>query len=200
MKLIDLTGKTFGRLRVIKRVIKENGSPEKVYWGCICKCGVTTVTTSGALRGGYTKSCGCLNKEKAKQINKSHGMRRSSEYAAWCDMKTRCYNKNFKDYDYYGGRGIVVCDRWIKSFEAFISDMGIKPYPSFSLDRINPNGNYEPNNCRWISHKDQCRNRRNNFIIKFKNKTITKRHVTHDTIDTKQRSGQGASVGGHRSG
>jgi len=181
MKFIDLAGLVFGRLRVMKRVYREDISPKKVYWGCICKCGNTVTVTTGALRSGLTRSCGCLKNENASTINFKHGGRGTEEYHAWCDMKTRCLNPNFKDYKYYGGRGIKICEKWIDSFENFINDMGLKPGHNYSLDRKDTNKDYEPENCKWSTYKEQCRNRRNNLLIDFNGKTITLAELSEKT-------------------
>jgi len=96
------------------------------------------------------------------------------EYRCWSHIKSRCYNKNVNEYKLYGGRGIVVCDKWLYSFENFLSDMGLRPSKYHSIERINVNGNYEPSNCRWATQKEQQRNRRNNTTLSLngENKTI----------------------------
>lgn len=145
-------GKKYGRLKVIEILI-----PRKAV--CECDCGNTTIVFRSNLTRGNTASCGCLWTEKVAK-GKKHGLSDSVEYHSWSGMKKRCYNKNSHNYHWYGGRGIKVCDRWMDSFENFIKDMGRKQTEDHSLDRINPNGNYEPDNCRWASHKEQCNNRR----------------------------------------
>lgn len=100
----------------------------------------------------------------------SHGKCHSPEYAAWTNMKTRCYNNNFKDWNYYGGRGIVVCERWKDSFTNFLLDMGNRPSGKYSLDRIDSDRDYEPNNCRWADAVTQALNRKKDFKISVDNK------------------------------
>ena len=95
---------------------------------------------------------------KLKKDRENHGMCETSEYGAWCNIKNRCYNKKNKKYEYYGGRGISVCDRWLNSFTAFFEDMGPKPFPEAQIDRIDNDGNYEPGNCRWATHTENIRN------------------------------------------
>ena len=102
-----------------------------------------------------------------------HGMSDSSEYRSWFHMKNRCFNTNNKDYSRYGGRGISVCDRWKNSFQNFFADMGLKPSPKHSIDRIDNNGDYFAENCKWSTHKEQVNNRNSNRLITIKNETLT---------------------------
>lgn len=160
----DLTGKKFGRLTVISEIAKRSIN-RAVYWNCVCDCGSKVKTTGNALKSGHTKSCGCLYDP---EMNTKHGYNRrgqtKSEYRIWCNMKYRCQVKTYKEFYLYGGRGIKVCKRWL-SFENFISDMGDRPSDKYSLDRINTNGNYEPENCRWATSSEQNHNRRSNRWI-----------------------------------
>lgn len=112
-----------------------------------------------AIKSGDSKSCGCWQKEVTSEINRTHGMSRTTEYSTWVGMLQRCTNPKAPEYPRYGGRGIVVCDRWLNSFETFLEDMGAKPEGS-SLDRIDNDGNYSPENCRWTSPTVQLHNRR----------------------------------------
>ena len=100
-------------------------------------------------------------------IKHKHNMTESPEYIAWEHIKTRCYNKNVKDYKNYGDRGITVCERWLNSFPNFLEDMGLRPSDKHSIDRIDNNGNYTPENCKWSTKKEQCNNKRNNHILEF---------------------------------
>lgn len=177
-KLIDLTGKQFGRLTVIKR----NGtyiSPKKTSrsprWLCICDCGREVNITGRDLKRGSTKSCGCLKAEIVKIASKTHGLEGTRIYQVWRAMKERCYLPTDKRYKNYGGRGIKVCDEWKDNFQAFYDWAITNGYkeellPSgrnkWSIDRIDSDGNYEPSNCRWISLSE---NTKKSFLDRRKN-------------------------------
>jgi hypothetical protein len=174
-KLIDITGKRFGRLVVLHRVPSHNA---KSMWLCRCDCGNQKVILSGSLISGNTTTCGCLKKEVAANLKYKHGQAAlstiTSEYRIWIAMKTRCYNPKHRHYKYYGGRGIKVCDRWLASFENFFADMGKRPSNKHSIDRYpNTDGNYEPGNCRWATVEEQGRNRTSNRKIVYRSQEMT---------------------------
>lgn len=141
----------------------------RVYeWRCVCG-NVIHRTRSNYGRTNQTASCGCMTGALVSKANKVHGASLRGTpafrlFVCWQSMIWRCYNKNRRDYAYYGGRGVVVCERWRNSFQAFALDMGDKP-EGMSIDRIDCNGNYEPGNCRWATNKQQSNNKRNNRVI-----------------------------------
>ena len=166
---LDLLGQSFGRLTVISR--DGSNSTGQATWLCRCSCGGTRVARGDNLRRGRSTSCGCLTSEKVRaacgnncppfSLRHGHksGGRPSSEYATWNSMRQRCSNPKVRNYANYGGRGITVHPRW-DSFENFLADMGKKPAAGMSLDRINNELGYFPENCRWTTHSEQNRNRR----------------------------------------
>ncbi len=177
-KLIDLTGRKFGRLTVIERAgtyISPCGSKTPT-WLCKCDCGNMSTVLPHQLKSGKTRSCGCLHNELLSHKMKTHGMRNTKLYNKWYDMKRRCYNKKNKHYADYGGRGITVATHWKDDFLAFYADVSKLPHfgeKGYSLDRIDNNGNYQLNNIRWATIKEQANNKRNNHLITYNGETHT---------------------------
>jgi hypothetical protein len=170
MKKLDITGMRYGKLLAIKQNgYDQSPSRKHVKWDCICDCGKSVNVRLNSLRSGNIKSCGCLFK---LGNNKTHGMSKTTEYLTWLNIKSRCNNPKNKDYHIYGERGIKLCKEWQNSFETFLKDMGKKPSIEHSIDRIDNNGNYEKNNCRWANNYTQSRNKRNNVFYTYNGKKM----------------------------
>lgn len=169
-RFIDLTNKKIGRWTVIERV--ENHKSGKSQFLCKCDCGTIKIIRSDILRNETTHSCGCFRREKARCQEAKHGMTNTPLYRRWRNMYGRCYNPNNRRYKNYGGRGIKICDEWLDKEKGFINfynwaiNNGYKQ--ELTIDRIDVHGDYEPNNCRWVTNLEQQRNRTNNTFITYK--------------------------------
>lgn len=174
-KILISSGTKFGRLTVVGPAEKDEWGA--VRWTCRCECGTPVVVKGTGLRRGNPKSCGCLNQDVTMGRSIRHGETRrgarSPEWSAWSSMIYRCHYPLNRSYPNYGGRGIVVCDRWRELFENFLEDMGRRPSPHHSLDRIDNDGPYSPENCRWSDNKAQHRNKRINTILEYAGKRMT---------------------------
>jgi len=159
----DLSGQKFGKLTAIKRVGKDRHG--NILWHCLCDCGNTSTVRTNSLKSGRIKTCGCFNIGRT-----THGLSRMPINYVWQAMIQRCYNINNPVYKNYGGRGIKVCYRWRNSFEAFFDDMG-HPEKGMSIDRIDNDKGYSPDNCKWSTAKEQCNNTRKNRRITYNGMT-----------------------------
>jgi len=164
-----MTGQRFGRLTVMKR-LPNLPNARVTNWECLCDCGGSTNTQRPNLISGHTKSCGCIALEliKNNKYGVTHNQSRTRLYSIWQSMKQRCYDENVQEYHYYGGRGITICDEWLKGFKGFYKWSTENGYTkNLTIDRINNYKGYSPNNCRWLTIKEQNRNKRENRIVEI---------------------------------
>ena len=183
-QIVDLSGQKYGRLTVLRQ------GPDKwlpcgkrvITWDCLCDCGNRTTVASAHLRSGHTISCGCAHREQLdrfKNINLSHGRTRGKNpdkaYSTWLYIKSRCYNSHNAVYKWYGKKGIKLCEEWEKDPEAFcryVETLERYHEPGTSIDRIDYQKGYEPGNIRWVSIKEQQRNKKNNYLISYNGETL----------------------------
>jgi len=168
-KPIDMTGQRYGRLSVIE--MAGHNKHRQRLWRCVCDCGETTEVLGFLLRQEQTQSCGCLQREAIGNVNKKHGKSKSQIWSIHRSMMDRCYLRTSSAFKNYGGRGIAVCKRW-HDFENFYADMGDKP-KGMTLERVDNDGSYTPDNVRWASYKDQANNRRCNVVLEFQGRKQT---------------------------
>lgn len=172
----DATGKTFGRLLVLRQGASDPLG--QATWECLCKCGATTTVRGASLRAGRTISCGCAKIDARERTFLKHGMARhgtlrAREYNIWKEIKRRCYNVKCKNFKNYGARGIIMCERWLSSFENFYADMGSCPPGRSSIDRKEVDGHYHPENCKWSYPKEQMNNTRRSRRITIGSENMT---------------------------
>lgn len=166
---IDYTGQTIGQFTIIKFVGRDKY--KSALWECQCSCGTIKIIRVSSLKSGAIKSCGCFKKSHLISISTNHNQGKHPLYSTYAQMIHRCTNPNSKNYHRYGGRGIKVCKEWLGNPEQFFKDMGPKPTPKHSIDRINNDGDYSPDNCRWATNKEQSNNQSTNHLITFNGET-----------------------------
>lgn len=177
VNLLSVPPKRFGRLIVIEYAgQKMSGGKNRQMWKCKCDCGNYKITSYDSLRDSQTISCGCYNIENCLLTRErvvTHAKTGSPEHNTWKSMKQRCYNPKCSEYHYYGGRGIKICERWLNDTKLFYEDMGPRPSATHSIDRIDVNGDYCPENCRWASVDEQANNKRNTIMLTINKETKT---------------------------
>ena len=165
----NLTGQRFGRLTVVEYA---GNAGKNQQWKCECDCGSVLTARGPRLKSGRTKSCGCLQRDGARSLMRTHGMRYTPEYAIWRGIKKRCHNPLAADFSRYGGRGVTVCQEWQSSFAAFFAHVGSRPSPSHQIDRIDNERGYEPGNVRWATPSENQRNTRANRLVAVDGETL----------------------------
>lgn len=171
---INLIGQKFNRLKVLERIGNK--------WKCECDCGKITFVITNKLKSGHTKSCGCYKIDKIKEKITTHGLTKTRIYKCYHDMKARCYKESKADYKWYGAKGVKVCEEWLSDFMIFHNWAMDNDYKDdLTLDRIKPDGNYEPNNCQWITISEQQSKRRDCNFIEFNGKTYSMRQLSELT-------------------
>lgn len=188
----DLAGQKFGKLVAIERFAKQGQS----WWTCKCDCGNIKNVRASCLVSGATKSCGCYQRECTSKANRKHGENGTRLYKIWKHMKGRCLCKSDKDYSLYGGRGISICESWKESYENFRNWAIQSGYSEkLTLDRVDVDGDYSPENCRWATVKEQANNKRTNIYVTLGNETHTLsewgeiKGISYATIDKRRRYG-----------
>lgn len=162
----------YGRLTTKSEYSKKEGGKTRRIVKCICDCGSELEVCIYNLKSGNTKSCGCYRKEITSKNKTTHGMSGTNIYDVWCKMIDRCHNENNKDYKFYGKKGIIVCTSWREDFGSFYNEMGEPPSKKHSLERIDSTKNYDFENCKWATKKQQARNQSNNKKVTYKGEVM----------------------------
>lgn len=173
-EFMDLTDRKFNMLTVKERM--SNSKQGRARWKCLCDCGNYCIVESSKLLNETTKSCGCYRKLRIGNESRKHGRARTKIYETWCHIKQRCFDKNDPRYDDWGGRGITICNEWKENFQSFYDYVSELPHfgeKGYSIDRIDNDGNYEPENVRWVTRIVQNNNTRRNHYLTYNGKTQT---------------------------
>lgn len=180
-KIKNLINQKFGRLTVIE--FAGFGSSHKTQWKCKCDCGKEVIVKSNSLITGHTKSCGCLETEVKREINKTHGLRYDPLYRTWLNMRDRCNNPNNSHYIYYGKKGVKVCNLWnnFKEFHTWAYSNGYIPNSNLSIERVDNSKGYCPENCKWIKISEQSKNKTSNYQIEYDGKLRTVAEISEIT-------------------
>lgn len=189
--IVNARGRYYGRLYVIKDAGRDRSGQAR--WLCLCECGRITATSGGNLRRGRQLSCGCLRDERASVRSRTHGETGTPTYRSWAAMLRRCRNPKCAAFKDYGGRGIAACDRWT-SYENFLSDMGVRPAGT-TLDRVDVNGDYCPENCRWATSDEQACNRRTTRRIEHDGRSMTISQWSRETGISRETIGRRIAAG-----
>lgn len=198
MKRIDITSRKFGKLTAVEfsHASRESSGARREHWICRCDCGNQTVVAKKNLLNGNTQSCGCSRVITNKERLTKHGGRDTKLYAVWSSMVARCYNENDASYAYYGGNGIIVCEQWRHDFESFRNWALSAGYEEgLTIDRIDVNGQYSPDNCRWADMVAQANNRSNTIYIEYNGERHTCAecarllNMSYDTINNRYHAG-----------
>lgn len=169
---LDLTGRKFGRWKVLN--FSHMNRHKNTCWLCECECGKRNTVIGTSLTRGHSKSCGCFFRDEVKRRNTTHALSNTNLHGTWNHMRDRCCNPKHAQYKYYGGRGITVCDEWRKDFLSFYNWAMANGYgEGLTIDRIDNDGNYEPNNCRWATRKEQMNNTSRNIIVFYNAEEMT---------------------------
>ncbi len=193
MRRLNVLGHVYGRLTIVGDA--PSRGDKRRYVRCLCSCGNEKIADLQNLRAGWTSSCGCWHDESPALLFRTHGRSKTPEYGIWSQMKNRCTKPKVRDYPRYGGRGITVCERWLHSFENFIADVGARPSPAHTIDRINNDGNYEPGNVRWVTGVAQNQNKSSVHLLTYNGETLCQQEwarrfgLPRETIATRLRKG-----------
>ena len=190
-----MIGRKFGRLTVVSEFVRFQRGRNRRFCRCECECGTVVDVRQEHLGSRNTRSCGCLQQETRKASLTTHGMSDLAEFNIWMGMRDRCLNPRSPAYANYGGRGITICERWLHSFPAFLADIGSRPSPTHTLERVENSLGYSPENCRWATRAEQALNTRRNVILSFNGAVLNLKQwaerlgIKYDTLQMRVQRG-----------